>query len=84
MSELGHSRAVGDTNPTAIEPIWMTPYHFSDQQMYEVDIVLERDDGMIAGIEVKASATVIAHDFAGLDTFAEACQDKFARGVVLF
>ena len=26
--------------------------------MREVDIVLERDDGMIVGIEVKASATV--------------------------
>ena len=41
----------------------MTPYHFRDQQMREVDIVLERDDGMIVGIEVKASATVKSSDF---------------------
>ena len=33
----------------------LTPYHFRDQQMHEVDIVLERDDGMIVGIEVKAA-----------------------------
>jgi hypothetical protein len=37
-----------------------------------VDIVLERDDGMIAGIEVKASATVKASDFSCLRALAEA------------
>ncbi len=52
--------------------------------MHEVDIVLERDDGMIAGIEVKASATVRSGDFAGLRTLAEACGERFAYGVVLY
>ena len=61
----------------------LTPYHFRDQQMHEVDIVLERDDGMIVGIEVKAAATVKSSDFAGLRTLAEACKDRFAFGVVL-
>ena len=58
-------------------------YHFRDQLMHEVDIVLERDDGMIAGIEVKASATVRSGDFSGLRTLAEACKERFAYGVVL-
>jgi predicted AAA+ superfamily ATPase len=62
----------------------LTPYHFRDQQMREVDIVLERDDGTIVGIEVKASATVKASDFGGLKTLAEACGEKFAFGVVLY
>jgi predicted AAA+ superfamily ATPase len=62
----------------------LTPYHFRDQQMHEVDIVLERDDGMIVGIEVKAAATVKSSDFAGLRTLAEACKDRFAFGVVLY
>ncbi len=62
----------------------LTPYHFRDQQMREVDIVLERDDGMIVGIEVKASATVKSGDFGGLRTLAEACKDRFAYGVVLY
>ena len=62
----------------------LTPCHFRDQQMREVDIVLERDDGMIAGIEVKASATVKSRDFSGLKALAEACQDRFAYGVVLY
>ena len=51
--------------------------------MQEVDIVLERDDGMIVGVEVKASATVKSSDFGGLRTLAEACKNRFAYGVVL-
>lgn len=62
----------------------LTPYHFRDRDTREVDIVLERDDGMIAGIEVKASATVKASDFGGLRALAEACGDRFAFGVVLY
>lgn len=62
----------------------LTPYHFRDRDMREVDIVLERDDGMIVGIEVKASATVKASDFGGLRALAEACGDRFAFGVVLY
>nr|WP_281033927.1 DUF4143 domain-containing protein [Rhizobium ruizarguesonis] len=62
----------------------LTPYHFRDRDMREVDTVLERDDGMIAGIEVKASATVKAGGFGGLRALAEACGDRFAFGVVLY
>lgn len=62
----------------------LIPHHFRDQQMREVDIVLERDDGMIVGIEIKASATVKSGDFGGLRTLAEACGDRFAYGVVLY
>ena len=62
----------------------LTPYHFRDQQMRDVDIVLERDDGVIAGIEVKAAATVKSGDFAGLRTLAKAYGEKFAYGVVLY
>ena len=62
----------------------LTPFHFRDQQMREVDIVLERDDGMIAGIEIKASATVKSSDFGGLRTLTETCGNRFACGVVLY
>ena len=62
----------------------LTSYHFRDRDMREVDIVLERDDGKVVGIEVKASATVKAGDFSGLRALAEACGDRFAFGVVLY
>jgi len=58
--------------------------HFRDQEMREADIVLERDDGMIAGLEIKASATVRAADFSGLRTLAEATGARFAYGAVLY
>lgn len=64
--------------------IRITPYHFRDRDKREVDLVLERNDGMIAGIEVKASATVRPSDFAGLRALAESCGSRFAFGVVLY
>ncbi|EXL01430.1 ATP-binding protein [Aquamicrobium defluvii] len=62
----------------------LSAYHFRDRDAREVDIVLERDDGMIVGIEVKASATVKAADFGGLRALAEACGKRFASGIVLY
>jgi predicted AAA+ superfamily ATPase len=59
-------------------------YHFRDQDRREVDFVLERDDGSIVGIEVKANATVISSDFSGLKKLAEASGSKFTGGVVLY
>ena len=67
----------------AASDLQLTPYHFRDQQMREVDIVLERDDGTIAGVEVNAAASVDSSDFAGLRVLAEACKEHFAYGVVL-
>ncbi len=64
--------------------MFLTPYHFRDQEMHEVDFVLERDDGMIAAIEVKASAVVQAKDFAGLKLLAGLLAEKFAFGAVLY
>ena len=62
----------------------LTPHHYRDRDTREVDIVLERDDGMVAAIEVKASATVKAGDFSGLRALADACGERFAFGVVLY
>lgn len=68
----------------AVSDLHLTTFHYRDQGKREVDIVLERDDGKVAGIEVKASATVRSGDFAGLRTVAEACGNRFAYGVVLY
>jgi hypothetical protein len=59
-------------------------YHFRDHQQNEVDVVLERDDGAVAGIEVKASATVGPADFGGLRRLAEATGGRFAFGGLLY
>ena len=68
----------------AASDMQLTLYHFRDHQMREVDIVVERDDGLIAGVEIKASATVRSGDFGGLRTLAQTCGKRFAYGVVLY
>jgi hypothetical protein len=65
-------------------PVHVTLYHFRDHFGKEVDVVLEREDGSLAGIEVKARASVTPSDFAGLRTLADGCGDRFVRGVVLY
>ena len=59
-------------------------YHFRDKRKREVDIVLERPDGRIVGVEVKASATVRRGDFNGLAALAEFAGAAFERGVLLY
>ena len=59
-------------------------YHFRDKDGAEVDIVLERGPQEIAGVEVKAAATVTPADFRGLRKLKEAVGKRFAAGVVLY
>jgi len=59
-------------------------FHFRTQSGQEVDIVLEDRAGNLVGIEVKASATVHAHDFKGLRALAEMTDKRFLRGIVLY
>jgi predicted AAA+ superfamily ATPase len=59
-------------------------YHFRDKDGAEVDLVLERGASELAGIEVKASATVTAADFRGLHKLKNAAGKRFVAGVVLY
>ena len=59
-------------------------FHFRDAKKTEVDLVLERRDGSLVGIEVKASATVSSADFNGLRKLARPARDRFAFGAVLY
>ena len=59
-------------------------YHFRDKRKREADIVVERLDGRIVEVEVKASATVRREDFNGLATLAEFAGTGFERGVLFY
>ncbi len=61
-----------------------TFHHFRDKDGVEVDIVIESAAQRIAGVEVKASATVTAADFRGLRKLRENTGERFAAGVVLY
>jgi hypothetical protein len=49
-----------------------------------VDVVIERGAHQVAGVEVKAAATVTAADFRGLRKLKEAAGKRFAGGVVIY
>ena len=66
---------------------WSEPlqlFHYRDKEGDEVDLILLSERGQLAGIEVKASATVQAADFDGLRKFAAAAKQQFRAGVVLY
>ena len=58
-------------------------FHYRDKDQVEVDIVIEQDR-RVAGVEVKAGATVTNSDFRGLRRLKEASGAAFAAGAVLY
>ncbi len=59
-------------------------YHFRDTARHELDLVIERSDGKVVGVEVKASMTVRPEDFSGLSIFAEYAGERFSHGVLFY
>lgn len=66
---------------------WNMPstfHHYRDKDQVEVDIVIERGALAVAGVEVKAGATVRNSDFRGLRKLATVAGSRFKGGVVLY
>ncbi len=61
----------------------LTFWHYREADR-EVDVVVERPSGEIVGVEVKASATVRAKDFAGLRHLSERVGERMVAGAVLY
>ena len=59
-------------------------FHFRDKDGAETDIVIEQASGAVAGVEIKAAASVNRKDFRGLRKLRTAAGDRFVRGVVLY
>lgn len=58
-------------------------FHYRDKQQGEVDVIVERHDGSVVGIEVKAGATPSSGDFTGLRHLRDRLGDRFKAGIVL-
>jgi predicted AAA+ superfamily ATPase len=58
-------------------------WHYRDGER-EVDVVIERPSGEIAGIEVKASATVRPRDFNGLRHLRTHLGPRLRAGIILY
>lgn len=59
-------------------------FHYRTLPGQEVDLLLERADGCVVGLEVKSSATLQSRDFKGLQNLSETLGDTFHRGVLLY
>ena len=58
-------------------------FHYRDKQQRKVDVIIERHDGDVVGIEVKASSTPSTVDFTGLRYLRDKLGPRFKAGVVL-
>lgn len=61
-----------------------TLFHYRTATGAEVDVIVEWPDGTVAGIEVKASATVGASDFAGLKSLRDRTGAQFRAGAIVY
>jgi len=59
-------------------------FHFRYRDDFEVDIVLEQGRTGVAGVEVKAAASVSDADLRGLRKLRGAAGPRFKAGVVLY
>ncbi len=73
--EIAKAVALADDPPTV--------RHYRDKDGVEVDLVLERSPGLVAGIEIKAGATARPRDFGGLRRLKEIAGKRFACGILL-
>lgn len=62
----------------------ITVHHLRDRDGGEVDLVLERGGHELAGLEVKASATVVESDFRVLRKLRDAVGGRLRAGIVLY
>ena len=58
-------------------------FHWRENDRHEVDLVIERRDGSLIGVEVKATRSATEAHTSGLRRFRDRYQNKFVRGYVL-
>ncbi|MFF4991047.1 ATP-binding protein [Streptosporangium saharense] len=59
-------------------------HHWRVSQGAEVDLVLERNNGRVVGVEAKAADSISQSDFRGLATLRDSLGEDFVHGFVLY
>jgi predicted AAA+ superfamily ATPase len=59
-------------------------FYYRDHDKVEVDYVVENTAGFLAGVEVKAAATVKENDLKGIRRLAKAAGRKWLCGIILY
>lgn len=88
LTELGHLLETFVVGEVCRQLDWLdTPVqrgHWRTHDGHEVDLVLERDDGGVAALEVKAGSRVAARDLRGLLRLRAKLGGQWLGGVVLY
>lgn len=58
--------------------------YYRDHDRFEVDYVVENSAGWLAGVEVKAAATVKENDLKGIRRLAKAAGERWLCGIILY
>lgn len=87
LQEFGHLFETFVVGEVLKQVSWMEGItgsgHWRTHDGAEVDLVVERDDGAIIGIQVKAGSRVQSGDLTGLRILKRELGDRFAAGAVL-
>ncbi len=87
MTELGHLLETFSVNEILKQASWLDAAihagHWRTHDGDEVDLVLERDDGAVVAVEVKAGERVPEEGFRGLRKLRVALGERFLGGIVL-
>jgi len=87
QTEFGHLLETFAYGEVAAQAAWLDDVralgHWRTRDGHEVDLIIERSDGGVIGIEVKASGRITDRDFAGLRKLRGLVGDDFVTGVVL-
>jgi uncharacterized protein len=87
LTEFGHLTETFAVNELMKQAGWAETRarfsHFRTRDQHEVDLIVETEEGAIAGVEVKASSTVADSDFRGLRLLRDWLRMDFLGGVVL-
>lgn len=59
-------------------------YHYRSASGREIDFVIEKNDGKLVAVEIKATAKVTATDFNHIKAFADDTGEKFLRGIIFY
>jgi predicted AAA+ superfamily ATPase len=88
MTEFGHLLETFVVGELLKEASWLDGIaavgHWRTFDGDEVDLVVERDDGLVVAFEVKASSRAAKESFVGLRKLRDALGPAFAAGVVLY
>jgi predicted AAA+ superfamily ATPase len=87
LQQFGHLLETFVVGEIRTQASWMDGIagigHWRTHDGVEVDIVVERDDGKVVAIEVKAGSRIVGKDLSGLRVIRDALGDAFVAGAVL-